>query len=267
MRAQEKERGARKQASDNHLLVALPERGRSMTQDAEWCVVRVNGEWRQIRFHDYDQLFAVPGLYERVIYDILRCDSPAKVRGLLEEELVATATPAEHLRVLDLGAGNGMVGEQLTDMGVELVVGVDIIKAAADATERDRPGIYTDYHVLDMTRLNHNQQRRLAGYEFNCLTCVAALGFGDIPPSAFMTAYNLITTGGWVAFNIKEDFLKDRDASGFARLIQAMIAHQTVKVQKQERYPHRLSTDRKPIHYVAFVGKKRRSIEEAVLDG
>jgi hypothetical protein len=82
-----------------------------MTQDAEWCVVRVDGRWRQIRFHDYDQLYSVPGLYEKVIYDVLRCDSPHVVRNLLEAELADAAAPADELRVLDLGAGNGMVGE------------------------------------------------------------------------------------------------------------------------------------------------------------
>ena len=57
--------------TNGELLVALPEAGLSMTQDAEWCVVRADGHWRQIRFHDYGDLYSVPGLYEKVIYEIL----------------------------------------------------------------------------------------------------------------------------------------------------------------------------------------------------
>jgi predicted TPR repeat methyltransferase len=236
-----------------------------MTQDAEWCVVRVDGEWRQIRFHDYDELYSVPGLYEKLIYDILRCDSPHVVRSLLQAELSDSAAPADELRVLDLGAGNGMVGEELADLGAELIVGVDIIEEAAEATERDRPGLYDDYHVADMTVLNEGQRRELAGYRFNALTCVAALGFGDIPVRAFVAAYNLIGPGGWIAFNIKEDFLSNGDHSGFSRLVRAMLDDGTLELRQRQRYQHRLATDRHPLHYVAMIGIKRRGVAERTL--
>jgi len=251
---------------NGRLMVALPEPNLSMTQDAEWCVVRVDDEWRQIRFHDYDELYSVPGLYEKVIYDILRCDSPHVVRGLLEAELSDAGVPADALRVLDLGAGNGMVGEELADLGAEHIVGVDIIEQAAEATERDRPGVYEDYHVLDMTDLDEEQQRKLADRRFNALTCVAALGFGDIPTQAFVAAYELIQPGGWIAFNIKEDFLTNGDSSGFSGLIRAMLDDGTLELRQRRRYQHRLATDRHPLHYVAMVGIKRRDVAEHILD-
>jgi 2-polyprenyl-3-methyl-5-hydroxy-6-metoxy-1,4-benzoquinol methylase len=251
---------------NGRLMVALPEPNLSMAQDEEWCVVRVDGEWRQIRFHDYDELYSVPGLYEKVIYDILRCDSPHVVRGLLEAELSDAGVPADELRVLDLGAGNGMVGEELADLGAEHIVGVDIIEEAAEAAERDRPGVYEDYHVLDMTDLNEGQQRELADCRFNTLTCVAALGFGDIPTQAFVAAYDLIQPGGWIAFNIKEDFLTNGDSSGFSGLIRAMLDDGTLELRQRRRYQHRLATDRHPLHYVAVVGIKRRDVAEHILD-
>jgi len=245
-------------ASD--LRIALPPADLSLSQDEEWCVVRLNGEWREIRLHDYDELFSVPGLYERLIYDLLKCDSPARIRKLFEAELTASDTQAATLRVLDLGAGNGMVGDELADIGVEFIVGADIIEAAAEATQRDRPGIYANYHIVDMTRLSQDDRRELAAYRFNCLTCVAALGFGDIPTEAFANAYNLIEPDGWIAFNIKSGYLDQDDSSGFARLIQSVIADKTLEVCKTQRYQHRVGTNRKPIQYTAIVGKKRRNI-------
>jgi predicted TPR repeat methyltransferase len=234
-----------------------------MTQDAEWCVVRVDDGWRQIRFHDYAELYSVPGLYEKVIYDILRCDSPHVVRNLLETELSSDSyASAEDLRVLDLGAGNGMVGEELADMGADSIVGVDIIEEAAEATERDRPGLYDNYHVVDMTALNEGERRELASYCFNALTCVAALGFGDIPAPAFVAAFNLVKPGGWIAFNIKEDFLTNGDPSGFSGLIRAMVDDGTLELRRRQRYQHRLATDRHPLHYVAIVGVKHRDVSE-----
>ena len=257
--ARHTERGSSTSESGT-LLVALPEPSLSMTQDTEWCVVRDNGRWRQIRFHDYDELYSVPGLYEKIIYDILRCDSPHVVCSLLRAQLLQAGASADELRVLDLGAGNGMVGEELADLGAEFIVGVDIITEAAEATQRDRPGLYNNYHVVDMTTLNEDQQRELAGYRFNTLTCVAALGFGDIPLQAFIAAYNLICQGGWVAFNIKEDFLSNGDRSGFSRLIRTMLDDGTLELRQRQRYQHRLATDRHPLHYVAIVGRKLRGI-------
>jgi 2-polyprenyl-3-methyl-5-hydroxy-6-metoxy-1,4-benzoquinol methylase len=252
-------------SANGRLLVALPEPTLSMTQDAEWCVARVDGEWRQIRFHDYDELYSVPGLYEKVIYDILCCDSPHVVRSLLEAELSDAGMPAEELRVLDLGAGNGIVGEELADMGANFIVGVDIIEEAAEATERDRPGLYENYWVVDMTDLDGGQRRELADCCFNTLTCVAALGFGDIPPRAFAAAYNLIRPGGWIAFNIKQDFLTNGDRSGFSGFIRAMLQNGTLELRQRRRYQHRLATDRHPLHYVAIVGIKRRDVPERML--
>ncbi len=248
----------------NDLRIALPPADLSLSQDEEWCVVRLNGKWREIRFHDYDELFSVPGLYEHLIHDILKCDSPARIGKLLETELAASGTEASALRALDLGAGNGMVGEELANIGVKFIVGADIIEAAADAAERDRPDTYANYHVVDMTQLNQDDRRELAAYGFNCLTCVAALGFGDIPIEAFANAYNLIEPGGWIAFNIKSSFL-DQDASGgFARFIQSVMTDKTLEVRKTQRYQHRVGTDRQPIQYTAIVGNKRRNIGDGI---
>jgi len=241
---------------DDSLLLALPEPQLSMTQDAEWCVVRDNGSWRRIRFHDYDELYAIPGLYEKVFYDILGCDSPHTVRSLLETELSASGTASRELRVLDLGAGNGMMGEELLQMGAGFLVGVDITEQAAEATRRDRPGVYDDYLVADMTALPDASRRRLVDHRLNALTCVAALGFGDIPTAAFTTAYDLVRPGGWIAFNIKEEFLEGGDSAGFAELIHSMTQAGVLDIRRRKRYRHRLGTDRRPLHYVAIVGRK-----------
>ncbi len=247
------------------LEIALPEPALAMEQDAEWCVVRIGDEWRQIRFHDYHDVYALPGLYERLFYDILQCDSPATVRRLLEKETHKGGTAAEDLRVLDLGAGNGMVGEEFAEMGARSIVGVDIIAAAAEAAERDRPGVYEEYVVTDMANLSDRPQARLAAFKFNCLACGAALRFGDIPPEAFAQAYNLVSDGGWIVFNIKEDFLNGKDTSGFSELIAVMRREGVLSICSQKRYRHRLATNGDPLFYVAMVGVKKQNISSDVV--
>ena len=241
--------------------VRLPNAGdASFDQDEEWCELLVDGRPRRIRFHDYHEIYSIPGLYERLFYELLECDSPRAVTALLGKELRARGRHPSDLRVLEVGAGNGMVGEELDDLGVPTIVGVDIIEEAAAAAERDRPGIYDDYLVLDLTAIPANTHAELRGRSFNCLVTVAALGFGDIPPEAFANAFNLIETGGLVAFNIKEDFLDDGDGSGFAQLIKRALADGSIVLSAEQRYRHRLSIAGDPLHYVALVAEKHADL-------
>ena len=234
-----------------------------LDQDEEWCEVVVAGQRRRIRFHDYHELYEIPGLYEEVFCNRLRCESPAVITRLLGQELAESGADPAELRVLDVGAGNGMVGEKLRELGVGTVYGIDIIPEAARATERDRPGVYDEYLVADLTDLSPEERETLTGAELNTMTTVAALGFGDMPPLAFVEAYNLISTPGRVGFNIKEDFVSTRDPSGFSRLIRRMLDEQAMLPLAQERYTHRLSVQGNPLYYIAFVARKERDVSEA----
>ncbi len=238
------------------LEIALPPAGQSLTQDREWCVVHWEGEWRKVAVHDYETIFSIPGLYERLIYDVLDCRSPSTVRKLLEEELAGAKQAPSDICAVDLGAGNGMVADELNEMGADSVIGVDIIEEARKAADRDYPGVYEDYHVLDMARITDEQRELFLRHRPNCLVCVAALGFADIPPEAFRNAFNLIRNNGWVAFNIKEEFLGKYDETGFARLVWLLESMGALKIKAKHRYQHRLGTDGNPIPYVAVVGRK-----------
>jgi predicted TPR repeat methyltransferase len=240
--------------------IALPDRTTVLPQDAEWCVVEIDGEWREVRFHDYAEIYEQPGLYERLFYDVLACDSPAFTCARLMAAMRAAGADPGRLRVLDLGAGNGIVGETLVRDGVELVVGVDILPEARAAAERDRPGVYADYLVADMSRLTAAERDRLAGHRLNALTCVAALGFGDIPPESFRSAYNLLPDGAWVAFTIKEDFLSDADTSGFAGMIRDAVKDELLRVADMRGFEHRRATNGQPLRYMAVIGNKAADI-------
>ncbi|CAN5764890.1 hypothetical protein BH24ACT25_BH24ACT25_05590 [soil metagenome] len=250
------------------LEIRFPAGDGGADQDEEWCEVSYDGTKRRIRFHDYTAVYSVPGLYERLFYDELGCESPQTVRGLLGDELGRAGADSTELRVIDVGAGNGMVGEELAKLGVDSIVGVDIILEAAEAAERDRPGVYDDYFVVDLTDMPPAVRERLAQRRFNCLTSVAALGFGDMPPRAFAEAYNFVADGGWIAFNIKEDFLSNEDGNGtgFASLIRRMLRDETLEVLGKRRYRHRLSMSLEPLHYVAMVARKRSDVPGDWLD-
>lgn len=229
-------------------------------QDQESCEVTVDGESQRIRFHDYDDVFGIPGLYEELFYERLKCCSPSCIISLLKNVAADFGQQPADLKVLDVGAGNGMVGDELQDVGVQKVVGVDILNEARDAARRDRPDVYQDYIVTDLCRLAQNDEQRLKDYKLNCLTTVAALGYGDIPPEAFLQAAALIDTPGWLAFNLKESFLREDDETGFQKLIRVLCREEYIQIQCYRRYRHRISISGEPLFYVAMICRKFREI-------
>jgi SAM-dependent methyltransferase len=236
-----------------------------LAQDQTYFFLEENGQAKQLRFHDYDQLYLRPGLYEQLFYDRLKCSSPKKVAQLLKKVVDETGGSFTELRVLDVGAGNGMMGETLADYGVARLIGIDIVPEAAAATERDRPGLYDAYYVADLTSLGAEEKIELQNWKLDCVTTVAALGFGDIPPQAFLQAVNLMETNGWIAFNIKETFLDNRDTSGFSIFIKNLILTEYIDIHHIERYRHRIGIDGKPLYYFAVIARKSADVPEGFL--
>lgn len=236
-------------------------------QNEAYFTIMEDGEERRIAFHDYADIYNHPGLYEQLFYQRLKCKSPGKVTELFRDAAGKAGDDPTQMRVLDVGAGNGMVGELLVQHGAARVVGIDNIKEAERAAERDRPGAYDAYYVADLTDLSPELLSELGAWNFDAMTTVAALGFGDIPVAAFATAYNQVRDDGWIAFNIKETFLDTTDPSGFSRLVKRMVHDDYLKLHRLERYGHRLSIEGNMLYYYAVVGRKRRAIDDACLAG
>ena len=236
-----------------------------VTYPGKDCMVEQNEEYfdlvteegrERIRIHEYGRVYDVPGLYEEVVYNKLRCDSPQVITDLLKESMQTHGDGRVPLRVLDFGAGNGIVGECLQEaVDTEAIVGVDIINEARKAAYRDRPDIYDDYYVMDLSQVDKGDQQALDRWNFNALVTVAALGFGDIPTQAFVNAFNLVENNSWVVFNIKDRFFSEDDETGYREILQQMIGN-SLNVVKKHHYCHRLSMAGEPLHYYAIVGRK-----------
>lgn len=241
--------------------IVIPELDHQPGQDEEWIIVKRGNRQEKIRLHDYKDIYKLPGLYEQLFCQRLRCNSPRKICQLLEE----ARGDITDCRVLDFGAGNGMVGEEITKRGSNLVVGVDILSEAKEATERDRAGIYDKYYVMDLDDPDDKDIEKLEQYDFNTLISVAALGFDDIPPRAFLNAFNLIKDGGWVAFNIKDRFLTNKDDTGYKDIITG-IRDSNMTILCEKRYCHRLSLSGEELYYIAIIGRKMAGVNLSEVD-
>jgi predicted TPR repeat methyltransferase len=202
----------------------------------------------------------VPGLYEQLFSDRLACDSPRVVCDLLREQLAAADVDPATLTALDFGAGNGLVGEGLDELGLGSIVGVDLLEEARDAALRDRPGVYDDYIALDLTAMTARERAALEGHRFNALSCVAALGFGDVPPVAFTEALNMVGNDGWIAFNVRDRFFEEQDPSGFGGFLRRLFRDGVLEERARVRYTHRVSVDGESLYYLAVIARKRADV-------
>lgn len=236
--------------------IAYPDDAAQLDQDEEYVTLVSDDENKTILLHDYQQVFEIPGLYEEVLYERLKCSSPRKLCDMFDSALASEKQDNAPLRVLDFGAGNGVAGEQFkTHIGCDTLVGVDILPEARNAALRDRPVLYDDYLVADFTGLEAATREKLTDYKFNTLFSVAALGYDHIGTEAFLNAFDLVSDDAWVAFNIKDRFLSETDSTGFKKTIEVLVEDR-LDVLARQRYVHRLSLAGDPLYYVGIVGKK-----------
>ena len=244
-----------------HYYVSFPKINRKdASQDREFFLLQDEKKTFQekIRLHDYGRIFEIQGLYEKIYTELLECNSPKTVCSMLMDSVNEYSDVEKgSLRILDLGAGNGMAGEELSRYNVNKINGIDIEQYAKEATERDRPGIYNKYFVTDLSAPDTSVSSELNEMKCNCMTSISNLGFHDIPTQTFVTGFNFIELSGYIAFNIKESFFENTD-NEFCQLISYLQQSGTLEILQQKKYIHRKSIDGMPLYYLAVVARKKK---------
>lgn len=213
-----------------------------------------DGRSDRMRLHEYERVYAIPGLYEEVVQRRLECASPERIAEAMVAAVTAEGRAASELRVFDLGAGNGVVAEELARRGTETFVGLDNVAEARDAAERDRPGLYAEYLVGDLA--DHPRvpavidERRL-----DCLVAVGALGMGHITAASFDAAWRRFPAGAWLGVTIPEELVTP-GSSDFGDYLEEETAAGRLEVVERKRFRHRLLMDGSEVFYVAVVGRK-----------
>jgi len=224
----------------------------------DWIEFGPVDDRQRVAFHDYAALYAVPGLYERVFYDELGMCSAQQVVGLYAGALRQLGRPPAGERVLDLGAGNGLGGEELRRMGVGHVVGIDLEPQAREAARRDRPGMYDDYLVADLAG---RPEATLTAFQPTAVLALSALGPGHAPPAVLDRALGLLPAGGLFGFAVTPALLAESDdlagrATGYPAYLCELFAQRADELA-QHAYVHRRRTDGSDDLAVAFAGRIR----------
>jgi hypothetical protein len=218
-----------------------------------------DGRVEELRLHEYERLYSLPGVYEQIVQERLGCTSPAKIASLLAAAVDAGGWARADVRVIDVAAGNGISGEALAaeGLGGRGLYGTDIVPAAREAALRDRPGLYDEYLTLDLLALTAEQARRLRSLRANAMTCVAPVGddASQVPVAAFLGAVSALTDDAFVAYMHDPNYGVDDVVS--AELFRERLGADASEVAR-ERYLHRRTVNGAPFEMVGVVWRLRR---------
>jgi hypothetical protein len=217
-----------------------------------------DGRAEELALHDYERLYAIPGLYEEIVQVQLGCRSPQVIASVLAAAVDRIGWAPSDVRTLDVGAGNGISGEALLAAGIQPVLATDVLATARDAALRDRPGLYEAYLVTDLIDVDPDQPRAIRALECNALVCVAPVGRGaqHVPPEAIAAAAELLAPDALLAYMRDADEQPDTLT---ADVLAARIAGFTALEElARRRYVHRHTVDGDPILMDAVVARVLR---------
>ena len=112
---------------------------------------------------------------------------------------------AKGARVLDAGAGTGLVGELLSRMGYKDMAAMDLSPGMLE--EARKKGIYRDLYQMVM-----GEQLDFPENSFGAVVSVGVLTVGHAPASSLDELIRITEPGGYIVFTLRPDVYED---SGF----------------------------------------------------
>lgn len=103
----------------------------------------------------------------------------------------------KNVRILDAGAGTGLVGEELQKMGYTDLDALDYSKEMLD--EAGKKGIYKGLIQADMSR-----PLKMGDNEYDAVVCTGTFTFGHVDADAFDELVRITRPGGMICFTIRE---------------------------------------------------------------
>ena len=168
------------------------------------------------------------------------------------------------LTILDVAAGNGIVGAELRKQlkskpGIYRLIGTDLLESARSAAPRDRPNVYDDYVAADLT---HPFDSGLPSSTDVVVICAAlGPGDGDLPLEAVDGAIALLRVGGLLTLTVNAGSqragLSPRWESFMTSVKKGGGSHwECLEEVARRRYKYRKNVQGKWIEYMALIYEK-----------
>ena len=132
---------------------------------------------------------------------------------LRTSQVFAQYVPTEG-RVLDAGAGTGLVGQILSGMGYGNLVAMDLSQGMLE--ESRKKGVYRELHQMVM-----GEPLDFATSSFDAVISVGVLTVGHAPASSLYELVRVTKSGGHIVFSLRPDVWED---SGFKVKQEGLVA-------------------------------------------
>ena len=166
----------------------------------QWVYAATNNQELEER---YDQWAAA---YDKDLEDDFAWNAPQNAVELFAEFVLNSA------KVLDAGAGTGLVGEILAGVGFRDIEAMDLSMGMLE--EAKAKNVYHSFHQMTLgERLD---------YETNAFDAVISVGvftLGHAPSSSFDELIRVTKPGGHIAFSLRTDVYQD---GGFKEKLSAL---------------------------------------------
>ncbi|MFC2065472.1 class I SAM-dependent DNA methyltransferase [Chloroflexota bacterium] len=152
-------------------------------------------------------------------------------------EVFARYVPKE-ARILDAGAGTGLVGELLAKQDYNNLVAMDLSLGMLE--EAKKKNAYREFHQMLM-----GEPMDYATDSFDAVISVGVLTIGHAPASSFDELIRITKPGGYIVFSLRPDVYRDSgfkekqdnlEATGKWMLVEASEEFQALPIGEPEVY-------------------------------
>ena len=130
--------------------------------------------------------------YDRQVARELGYVGPRRAASALAERVPRTA------RILDAGAGTGLVGQALFDLGYRNITGIDVSQGMLACARAKRA--YTAFHRMDL-----NSRLRFKNGSFDAVISVGVLTDGHALPDCLNEFVRVCVPGGHIVMSLRCD--------------------------------------------------------------
>ena len=120
-------------------------------------------------------------------------------------ELFVSHVPRKEVRILDAGAGTGLVGKLLARQGYNNLVAMDLSVSMLE--EARKKNAYQEFHQMVM-----GEPLDYATDSFDAVISIGVLTVGHAPASSFDELIRVTKPGGYIVFSLRPDVYRE---SGF----------------------------------------------------
>lgn len=140
------------------------------------------------------------------IYD-RELDKFYRVSPINSAQTLAQFLPQKDAIILDAGAGTGMVGEALAELGYTQIVGVDLSEEMLEIARKKQ--VYRD---LYLGNLEDESLKIFDKESFDAIISVGVFTFGHVHPQALNNLSSLLKSGGYFLLTVREDYYNTNES-------------------------------------------------------